>query len=141
MCERQKQRLAKIFETDQFLMLLVMLLHKRVKRIFGANFGIQNWWIVKPAGVSRGTGIKIETDAHRIASNKYGKIVQKYIERPLLLDCGRKFDIRQWVLVKSFMPLEAYLFEHCYCRFSASKYSCNNSENLFIHLTNYSRQK
>ena len=54
---------------------------------------------------------------------KHGKIVQKYIGRPLILKCGRKFDIRQWVLVKSFMPLEAYTFQYCYCRFSSEPYS------------------
>ena len=73
--------------------------------------------------------------------NKYGKIVQKYIEKPLILDCGRKFDIRQWVLVRSFVPFEAYIFEKCYCRFSSEKYSNDQYSNTKKHLTNYSKQK
>ena len=33
--------------------------------------------------------------------------LSRYVEKPLLLFSGRKFDLRQWVLVRSFQPLEA----------------------------------
>ena len=80
-------------------------------------------WILKPTGVSRGSGITITNDQSKITQLRYGKIVQKYIEHPLLLDCQRKFDIRQWVLVTSFSPIKAYSFKHCYARFSSVRYS------------------
>ena len=80
-------------------------------------------WILKPTGVSRGSGITISNDYAKINQLRYGKIVQKYLEHPLLLDCKRKFDIRQWVLVTSFNPLKALAFKSCYARFSSLKYS------------------
>ncbi len=83
-------------------------------------------WILKPTGVSRGSGITITNDLTKIIQLRYGKIVQKYIENPLLLECGRKFDLRQWVLVTSFEPLNVYVFDRCYVRFSSQKYSKDN---------------
>ena len=38
------------------------------------------------------------------------RIVQKYIERPLLLD-RRKADLRVWMVVLSFEPLIAYMYD------------------------------
>jgi hypothetical protein len=98
-------------------------------------------WIIKPTGVSRGSGITITNDCSKIMQLRYGKIVQKYIEHPLLLDCKRKFDLRQWVLVTSFYPLKAYAFKYCYARFSSIKYSNDKYENIQKHLTNYSQNK
>jgi len=72
---------------------------------------------------------------------RFGKIVQKYIEFPLLLDCGRKFDIRQWILVKSFNPLKAYAYNKCYARFSSVPYTNDKYDNMQKHLTNYSQNK
>ena len=57
------------------------------------------------------------------------KIVQKYIETPLLLthfNEPRKFDIRIWVLVTSFDPLKIYVFSDFYLRICGTKYDIND---------------
>jgi hypothetical protein len=71
-------------------------------------FGRGNIWIVKPCSASRGTGIYLANDCAEILTDTRGiqsKIVQRYIERPLILQDGlargRKFDLRQWVLLRS----------------------------------------
>lgn len=43
-------------------------------------------------------------------------MIQKYIEKPLLID-QRKFDIRLWVLVTH--DLKCYMFEEGYIRMSS----------------------
>ena len=105
------------------------------------NYGFDNMWILKPAGVSRGSGISITTDIQKIKQLMHGKVIQKYIERPLLLSCKRKFDIRQWVLVQRFNPLKAFVFKKCYARLSSVKYSKGDYENLQKHLTNFSQNR
>jgi tubulin polyglutamylase TTLL6/13 len=73
------------------------------------------------------------------------RLVQKYIERPLLLTRShpdfnlRKFDIRQWVLVTRLKPLQAYLFSGSYLRFSKEPYSPGRLDEPTVHLTNYSQ--
>ena len=72
--------------------------------------------------------------------NKYKSdtiIIQKYIEKPLLYN-GRKFDIRIWVLLTH--DLEIYMFNEGHLKCSSVNYSLD-SNNPFIHLTNYSFQK
>jgi hypothetical protein len=67
-------------------------------------------------------------------------IVQKYVERPLLI-YKRKFDIRVWVLVSS--TGKCYFFKEGYLRTSGSEFSLDpeNPDDQLVHLTNNAIQK
>ena len=51
------------------------------------------------------------------------RVVQKYVEKPLTLRGGRKFDVRTYVLVKSFSPLVAYRLDTVHARLANKPYS------------------
>lgn len=67
-------------------------------------------------------------------------IIQKYIERPLLID-QRKFDIRVWVFLDH--KGTAYFCKQGYLRTSSAAYEMDdeNPDNQFVHLTNIAVQK
>ena len=75
--------------------------------------GTANMWIVKPTNNNRGNGIRVFNTFNAIDEHLKKKslgtqvVVQKYIERPLLYK-GRKFDIRQLVLVDNKMNIYVY---------------------------------
>ncbi len=54
---------------------------------------------------------------------------------------NKKFDLRQWVLVKSFNPLEIFMFSSCYLRLCSENFDVNDIKNLNRHLTNFSLNK
>jgi len=108
--------------------------------------GRQNLWIIKPAGKSRGRGIQVKgslveilafvTDTRGLNGHSTERwIVQKYIEDPLLIQ-GRKFDIRQWVLVSDWNPLTVWMYDQCYLRFALAKYTTDNLGDKYAHLCN-----
>jgi hypothetical protein len=70
-------------------------------------------------------------------------LVQRYIKNPLLVD-NKKFDLRIYVLLKGFSPIEAHICDEGLARFCTQDYrppTKENLKNLFMHLTNYSLNK
>jgi hypothetical protein len=76
---------------------------------------------------------KLLPPANKVKFNTF--IIQKYIERPLLIH-KRKFDIRVWVLLTHEHDL--YFFPEGYLRTSGSEFNIdlNNVDDAFVHLTN-----
>jgi tubulin polyglutamylase TTLL1 len=109
-------------------------------------------WIMKPSGGAQGKGIFIINKLQQI--KKWSKkvdaknqkvetyVVSRYIHEPLLIG-GKKFDMRIYVLVTSYRPLQVFLHADGFARFCNVKYDNDLSQidNPFIHLTNVSVQK
>lgn len=138
---------------------------------FGA-VGVENQsvWICKPSNLSQGRGIQLltslddilalqatqdpstvgaeENDRSSSSSSSLAPktkwVVQKYMEQPLLsLQRGRKFDIRQWVLITSLEPLSVFWYHKCYLRFCSEPFGLEHRrlDDQFVHLSNFSIQK
>jgi Tubulin-tyrosine ligase family len=66
-----------------------------------------NVWIVKPSCLSRGRGVHVIDDSSKVTCEQ-PSVIQRYVASPLLLH-GHKFDLRIYVCVTCFNPLEAFL--------------------------------
>ncbi|XP_023160700.2 tubulin polyglutamylase TTLL4 isoform X2 [Drosophila hydei] len=98
-------------------------------------------WIIKPPASARGAGIRVVHRWGQIPKRR-PLIVQKYIERPLLIN-GSKFDLRLYVLVTSVNPLRVFMYHNGLARFASVKYSAkaDTLNDRCMHLTNYSINK
>jgi len=137
----------------------------------GVN-GTQNTWICKPSYNARGLGIFCFNKRQDIIATfckkaPAPKVVQKYIERPLLIknlnpndkSDLRKFDIRQWVLLLAIEPTAAeqeqlvkhgliatpypqvYVYKDAYLRLCGKAFDVSKLDDLQRHLSNFSIQK
>ena len=95
-------------------------------------------YILKPVAQSCGRGIKIVNYSQAIGpQQREGVIAQQYIKSPHLIN-GYKYDLRVYVLVTSFCPLQVYVYNEGLVRFATEKYSLNSLDKKFVHLTNFS---
>lgn len=128
----------------------VFMINVKSKNLPSTHYAGKNVWIIKPAGFNRGRGIKVFNDfdvldeivkdilSSKAPGSAMTYVIQKYIEKPLLVNC-RKFDIRVWVLVTQ--SENCYFFPQGYLRTSSEKFSLENLDSTFIHLTNNAIQK
>ncbi|XP_048509895.1 probable tubulin polyglutamylase TTLL2 isoform X3 [Athalia rosae] len=96
-------------------------------------------WICKPVGQSQGRGIFLFRKLSDLTYDNMA-VVQRYIKNPLLIG-GYKFDLRLYVCVTSYKPLTIYLYKEGLARFATEKFSLENLDNPFRHLTNCSLNK
>ncbi|CAE7025796.1 TTLL3E [Symbiodinium natans] len=109
-----------------------------------STHGPMNVWVVKPGTSSKGSGVVCQNtlpELLHLCKTTTNRVVQKYVEKPLLLFSGRKFDIRQWVLVRSFQPLQVYMFSSCYLRLCNEPYDLGDLANRQRHISNWSVNK
>ena len=101
-------------------------------------------YVLKPAGGSCGVGItcskSLRTILEAAKAADFKVVVQQYIERPLLVR-GRKFDVRQWLIMTHVDACRVYGYSRNYARFASEKWSLDSLQDRFAHLCNYSVQK
>ena len=102
----------------------------------------RNVWILKPSDGAKGNGIELMDDARAIVAFLEGQeegsvawVVQRYIERPLLLPGRRKFDIRCWVLLTP--GYGVHIYPQGVLRTTAAAYTLNDLGDRFAHLSNH----
>merc|ERR1719456_614388 len=104
----------------------------------------RNVWIVKPGTNSKGSGVECMASLPKLLNHcdaMTNRLVQKYLGRPLLLFDRRKFDIRQWVLVRSVAPLRVFLFSECYLRLCNEVFDLRDLESRQRHISNWQINK
>ncbi|XP_054836221.1 probable tubulin polyglutamylase TTLL9 isoform X2 [Eublepharis macularius] len=83
-------------------------------------------------------GVRLDDQKDEIPVENY--VAQRYIENPYLIG-GRKFDLRVYVLVMSYLPLKAWLYRDGFARFSNTRFTLNTIDDHYVHLTNVAVQK
>ncbi|XP_060559845.1 tubulin--tyrosine ligase-like isoform X2 [Ruditapes philippinarum] len=100
-------------------------------------------WIAKHTAGAKGDGIMISDDVHALLhyvdDQSKAFVIQRYINNPFLLEGGRKFDIRSWVLLDS--NFNVYLFREGVLRTSSESYDPDDLSKVTSHLTNHCLQE
>ncbi|XP_017767757.1 PREDICTED: tubulin glycylase 3A-like [Eufriesea mexicana] len=137
--EKSREQLQKYFDAANATLTKL----KEVDPQYELN-GMRNMWILKPSELCCGTGISISHSLKDIFRKIKSRpkdyfIVQKYIERPLLI-YDTKFDIRVWYLVTNTFPLTIWIFKEGLLRFSSKPYTFSTYHEA-IHICNTAIQE
>ena len=153
-------------EVDLNKIFLLKLEEARIADYYSCFVDGNNMWLLKPDFCNRGTGVEIykspedfieklkgyvkgfEKDKHNKEEDKLTDapvrtikpkkfVVQKYIEKPMLIN-DRKFDIRIYGLIDH--EANIYTSKEGYIRTSSEKFSLDTDLRL-VHLTNNAVQK
>jgi len=73
-------------------------------------------YIVKPAALSCGKGIKVISQ-RQVVKNRPQYVISQYLSKPYLIN-GFKFDLRIYCLVTCFDPVKIYMFKEGLVRFA-----------------------
>ena len=86
--------------------------------------GLENTWIIKPTNLARSIDTWVTNNLDQIVKlvDTGPKIAQKYIHRPITFK-GRKIDLRYVVMMKSLLPLQLYIPDEFYIRFSNNQFT------------------
>jgi hypothetical protein len=87
-----------------------------------------NIWILKPINSARSMDHVITNKLDCIVRHveTAPRLIQKYISNPFLIN-KKKIDLRFWVIVRSFTPLEIYVHNYTYSRVSSSDYDSSET--------------
>ncbi|XP_011335358.2 tubulin glycylase 3A-like [Ooceraea biroi] len=103
--------------------------------------GIRNIWILKPGNDSLGRGIVLKSclvdilaKINQTAKESAQYVIQKYIERPLLVH-KTKIDVRQWFLLTSTQPLVVWMYKDILIRFASRDFTLSDFHES-VHLCN-----
>ncbi|XP_070576734.1 tubulin--tyrosine ligase-like isoform X2 [Ptychodera flava] len=100
-------------------------------------------WIAKSAAGAKGEGILISDNAEELINfidcQTRAHVIQKYIEKPMLLDGSRKFDIRCWVLLDH--SYNIHLYKEGVLRTASDPYDPSDFKDTTGHLTNHCLQE
>ena len=98
------------------------------------------WWILKPALMNNGQGIKIFSDfcdleQHFLQAKGYDgpHVLQQYLNSPHLLN-GHKYSFRYFVIFTNYKGV--YLYPDGYFNVAKKAYDAKNHEQISGHLTN-----
>ena len=101
-----------------------------------------NYWILKPSDGLKGNRIKvfkgiddIKEHVDSLGPDSVAWVASRYLHNPALVEGGRKFDVRCWVLLNK--DYDMFLYKEGVLRASAPPYSLDDISDSYAHLSNH----